>query len=1241
MTAKARIAEKAVEQLAETPALQARRRGSDKRQDRRLARLSFRKESPMRHSISSILFAIVLLVLAGACTSLPGQVGRASITGVITDSSGAVTPGVAVKARHVETGVTYEATANETGSYTISALPVGEYSISYTASGFKTFVRDGVTLISGQIARIDLTLEVGQLSEQITVAAGVTLLQTESSQTSESVSSRVFSTLPLAFGGRGRNMAVFAAAIVPGVKNSDYTMSIQGTPGASAGVLVDGMTNLAGFLPGDFAEASVSAEAVEELTVSTGTATAENGRQSGGTMSFTLKSGANQVHGSGFYTLRNEFLHANDWNNNRLLAASPTSQTFRRPMDRQKNYAGSLGGPVHIPKVYDGRNRTFFYFTAERFVLATSGPGSLSRNVPQPEMWNGDLSRLRTTAQVGTDALGRTVNEGTIYDPTTLRTQGSRYVADPFLGNVIPASRLSAVAKNFGKVFNQWYQPVNSNLTLNSYTSNQNRMDARTYSLKLDHSFSNAHKVSGYYYKHGFPRNFQENASEVWSLLDPDGGGPLSRSIRQQRRGYSWNVAHDWVVSPTRLNHLQVGLNYNGNAFESRQIGKRFADEWGIKGVGLGAPDDKVTRPVISLGGSPVVTFQSWNHDANRDELYRNIVMSDSFSWFRGNHTIKFGFEWNWLRYDSQQYGNTGGIFNFAARTTAIPGEGFTSRIGNSFASFLLGAVNSATLGPIFNPLTTSQYGAAFVQDSWKVNRKLTLNYGLRWNGNSAHLEAKDEFANFNATVPDPNFGGILGAVEYMGEGAGRAGRRAVFPGSWKDFGPTAGLAYQLTSKIVLRTGYGISYTPEGFGWTYPWRAGFDETNDAAADSKGLYLPVFNIDNGFPADVKRARNMDPSYAAKFGGRRYDPRFAVAGYVQNFNFGFQSEVARDLRIDLEWRGSVGTRLHSSGNVWPNQINPKELSRGAVLTQTIGTAAQAATAGVPYPYAGYSGLAAYTLLPFPQLMGRGLSAYGDPVGSSTYHSLNLIATKRMSKGYHLYGAYTFSKNISNVVGNVANGGSGGGIQNTYNRNANKAIVSNDRTHILKAAMTWEIPVGRKGLLLANANSLLNAIIGGWNVSALINYSSGTPLGHPGSRVTPNYWNGPSIYANFNTPAGGFKRIFNPDTFNPWDPNDPGNRYFDPKAFSDAAPQSLGNSPNRFPQVRGLWNWTEDATLAKNFRLTEKARLIFRLEMFNLFNRHYFGGPNTSLSNAYFGNVTAASGRRTGQLTGRVEW
>jgi Carboxypeptidase regulatory-like domain len=663
-----------------------------------------------------LLIALSTLLLHGHVAFLLGQVGRASITGIVRDPTAAVVAGVSVKARHVETGVLYEATSNEVGAYTLGALPIGEYAITYTAPGFKEFTRGGIMLASAQIARIDPTLEVGQVQESLTVTAEATLLKTETSQASETVNSSVFTQLPLSFGGQGRNMAVFADKLVPGVRGSSYTMSIQGNPGASAGILIDGMTNLAGFLPGDFGEASVSPEAVQELTVLTGNVTAEQGRQSGGTLNFTLKSGTNRPHGAVFYYLRNEVLNANNWNNNLYLAADPnftksTTSSFKRPLDRRKDYGFTFGGPVYIPKLYNGRDRTFFQVTMERFNTATQGPGSLSWSVPQPEMWNGNLSRLLTGNQVGVDALGRTVFEGQIYDPTTLRQVNGRYVADPFQGNIIPVSMLSTVAKNFGKVFNEWYQPVNSSITNNMFTPTQNRQDVKQYTVKIDHTLGVKHKFSGYYYKHGFPRNFQENVSEIWSLKDPDLGGPLSRSIRQQRRGYSWNGGYDWMASPTILSHFTVGLNNNGNAFRSRQVGKSFADSWGIKGIGLGAPDEQVTRPVISLGGSPVATFQSWNHDANRDEFYRSVILGETVSWQRGSHTLKFGIEWNFLRYDSQQFNNTGGTFNFAARTTAIPGESYTSRIGNSFASFLLGQVDSSTLGPIFNPITTRHYG--------------------------------------------------------------------------------------------------------------------------------------------------------------------------------------------------------------------------------------------------------------------------------------------------------------------------------------------------------------------------------------------------------------------------------------------------------------------------------------------------------------------------------------------------
>jgi hypothetical protein len=1200
-------------------------------------------QSPGPRSLIRLISLFSLLLFPGA-VFVYGQVGRASLTGVVHDNSGAVVAAVSVTAVNKATGLSYQTTTNDEGVYTLGALPVGEYSISFRVTGFKEIIREGLLLTSGQVARIDPVFEVGQVTDKVTVIADSSLLQTETSQATATVSSKVFADLPLNFGG-GRNMAMFADKLVPGVSGAGYTMRIQGTPGASQGILIDGMTNLAGFLPGDFAEASVSPEAVQELNVQTGNVTAEHGRQGGGTLNFTLKSGGNEPHGSAFYFLRNEALNANDWNNNRMLAADPNftlpgTANFVRPKDRRNDWGFSGGGPVFIPKVYDGRNKSFFYFTLERFKTDTSGAGALTRSVPQADMWQGNLGRLLTNRQVGTDALGRPVFEGQIFDPNTLRKVGDRYVADPFLNNIIPTNRLSKVAGNFGKIFNEYYPPVNSDLINNLYDTRYGSQNIRQYTLKADHSFSPNHKVSGYYYKHGLPRNFQEGQfRQVWSLKDPELGGPLSRSIRQARRGYNWNVSYDWIVSPTMLNHASFGINYNFNSFRSRQLGKNFADEVGITGVGLGQPEAEWTRPVINLGGSPVATFESWNHDANRDEKYRGIIVSDTFSIQKGAHSIKVGFDYNNLRYQAFAFNNTGGTFNFASVTTAIPGEGFSAQLGNSFASFLLGQVASANVTPVLNPTAYRTYAGVFAQDSWKVNNRLTLNYGLRWSGNSPITEKEDRLANFNPTLPDPNFGGILGATEYMGDGPGRAGRRSLFGGNWKDFGPTFGFAYRVTERIVARGGYGISYTPEAFGWDFADYAGFRQTNNIPADSLGQFLPVFNIDNGYPGQTQPV-NLDPSYMAKFGGRTFSPGYVRSGYVQSFNFGVQAEVRKDLLLELDWRSSKGTRLHAGPNVIPNQINPKELARGGVLTQTIDSPAKAAAAGLPYPYAGFSGLGGHTLLPFPQMGTRNLGSFGDPVGFSTYHALNFIATKRMSKGYYLYGAYTFSKTIANVT-DLNVGGNSNGIQDTYNRGLYKSISSQDRTHIFKSALTWEMPVGRGKALLNGANRVVNAVVGGWTLSGIVNISSGTPLGHPNSRRSPNFWNGPAVWANFTAPAGGFKGVFNPDTFNPWTASDPGNRFFDKTAFSDADPQSLGNTPNRFPQVRLLTTFSEDASLIKRFTIREGMSLQFRVEMLNLFNRHYFDGPDMNMNNASFGNVIRASGSRTGQFGMRLDW
>jgi hypothetical protein len=530
-----------------------------------------------------------------------------------------------------------------------------------------------------------------------------------------------------------------------------------------------------------------------------------------------------------------------------------------------------------------------------------------------------------------------------------------------------------------------------------------------------------------------------------------------------------------------------------------------------------------------------------------------------------------------------------------------------------------------------------------FVQDSWKMTPRLTLNLGLRWSGNSPIYEDDNHIASFDTKLTDP-VSGLPGAVVYMGSGPGRTGSRSPSPGDWKDFAPNFGFAFRVNDRVVMRGGYGITFTPEAIGWSIipnNFVAGFQPVNSVPSDSKGQYKPVFQIDNGYPG-VTQPPNLDISYANKYGATLISPDYPKAGYVQHFNFGYQFEPVKNLLVEAEWRASKGTRLHDWGAVVPNQIRPEELLRGAaVLGKVIDSPQAAAAAGLPYPYAGFSGIGSNTLLPFPQLTTRTLSTWGDPVGFSRYHSGNLIVTRRGPASTYLYGAYVFSKDISDTNDITGWQGSSTGLQDTYNRRVYKAVSPLDSTHNIKSAIVWDVPVGKNRKFLAQAPRWLNPVVSGWIVSGLLIYTSGTPLGAPSSLITPVGWNGPGVLSNFNTPPGGFNVVWDSSKFNPWDPNDPGNRYFDPSAFSNPGAQQLGNSPIRFPQVRLPWAKTQNATLTKQFTIRERAKLQLRLEMLNFTNRHSFAAPEMNRNQTYFGSIRTASGYRTGQVGMRLDW
>src|SRR5437867_3087135 len=370
------------------------------------------------------MFVVACLAIA---TIADAQVNRATISGTVTDSLGAAIPGVTVTITD-ESGLAHTALTNGAGQYTVPSLPVGTYTAKFEIQGFKTSVRDNLTVQVAQTLRLDAELEVGELAETITVSGTLHLIQTETPDVGTTVTRDYLLALPLSMGG-GRYPETFAYKLSPGVEGDTWTSRINGSPAFSKEVLLDGAT-VTTYLAGHFGESSVSMEALEEFKVQTSGLSAEYGRTGGGVFNFVMRSGANQLHGSLFGQLRNEALNANSSANN--AAGRP------RARERRFDYGGSFGGPVHIPKLYDGRDKTFFFFAYEKYRERQLAFGTPNRTVPQLEMYDGDLSRLLTTQVAGTDALGRTIYRGAIYDPNTLKQVDGRFVADPFPNNVIP-----------------------------------------------------------------------------------------------------------------------------------------------------------------------------------------------------------------------------------------------------------------------------------------------------------------------------------------------------------------------------------------------------------------------------------------------------------------------------------------------------------------------------------------------------------------------------------------------------------------------------------------------------------------------------------------------------------------------------------------------------------------------------------------------------------------------------------
>jgi hypothetical protein len=1154
-----------------------------------------------------------------------------------------------ITVRNTATNATYRTASSSAGQYTMPNLPVGPYELTFEVPGFKTLVRRGVEVRATGVLRVDVTLEVGAVTESVRVTAEVPRIQTDSPEVATALSNKDVVNLPLSFSG-GRRAENFAYKLAPGATGHAYSSRINGSPAFSKETLIDG-ASASSWANGDASnDGTLSLEALSEVKLQTSGLSAEFGRFQGGLFNFVMKSGTNEIHGSAYGGIQNEALNANTFANNALGAP--------RPPNRQRDWGGSFGGPVYLPKLYDGRNRTFFYFAYEKYSHKDHNLGTRITQ-PLPEFYDGNLSRLLGSPTGQTDAMGRQVFRGAIYDPATFRQLPSgRWVGDMFPGNMIPVARFSQVSQRLNAIAKQCCLPTLRDpsgqlLLLNNspFPTPTDGKITHSYpgvSIKGDQIISSSHKVSGSYHRVDNQRVNTPNG--MWDPTDP-WGGPLSNLNRQLSPSRRARLAHDWTVSPRVLNHVTVF--YNRYATDRENVGDEAHQVDGAEKLGIQNLSTPNGFPTVNWGGGPIVSLAYPQGIAYSNTWASGWGILETVSFSKGRHFMKAGFETR--RNHINERKDIWPTFNFNARATAIPNEAFSGNLtGHSFASYLLGIVDSASYSARTGTGMRVRYYALFFQDDIKVSSKLTLNIGLRWDFQPPMYEVADRLSSWNSNKTDPQ-SGLKGAYDFAGTCSVCTGKSYFGIRDYGNFGPRLGFAYTLFGKWTLRGSYGILYEGELFnsfgppfgdastvqvGGTYPLDA------DAVTPWRG----IFNWDNGFPANTFVPASYDVSWGNRNRPGMFDLNYGRPGYVQLWNLNVQREIARGLVADVGYVGNKGTRLRLGP--WPllNQMPASALSTyGRNLNNAVRNPNDAAANGISYPYPGFQGTVASALRPYPQVQGNNtVNVYGAPMGFSTYHALQIAVNRQFSWGFAAYTSYTWSKTLNNFgTSQVLSGGPGPNPLDIYNMKGEKAVAAQDIPHMLKASLDYELPFGRGKTLLGGAGRIANAIVGGWSVSAILSYWSGAPLGFSGSSPISS-WNGGANRAN--VAAGDLKAAgYSKSAFNYLAPSSPSNTYLNKALFSDPAPLTLGTSARTYAQARGFGNLNEDLGLQKQFRVAETYRFQLRAEFINAFNRTTLGGINTNVTSPLFGQVTSTSlppgygtsASRLIQLAGRIDF
>jgi hypothetical protein len=1221
------------------------------------------------------------------------QSNQGTITGTISDPAGAVVQGAQLEVRNSATGVVYSGGTSSTGNYVI-VVPSGVYEITVTVPGFKKYVQSNVQVVVATDTRRDVTLELGSAAEAVTVADTAPLLKTESGEMSHLVETKDVVELPLlTISGGGYAGATTmgnirnplqSSTLIPGVSfANDMQLVVNGLPSNSETIRIEGQDST-GTLWKVYQQRSqtMGVEAIQEVNVQTSNFAAEYGQAGGGYFNYTMKSGTNSLHGSGYDYLVNEAFNAGlPFTDAGTLTPLKAGQHVRNTQ-RRNDFGGTIGGPIRIPKIYNGSNRTFFFFNFEQYRESRQISNGLM-SVPTPAYRSGDFGTsgcLNFNVATGTcngpntpltvaggaqavDSNGQALTYGQVFDPSTTRVVGGSTVRDPFPNGVIPSVRFDPVSVNIQKMLPLPNRPgIINNFSIPSYT---NWTHTTNYSWKFDHSLSSTAKLSWYL------------SHYAWNSPNANGiDADFTGAVPTAYRNWTTRLNYDHTIKPTLLFHVGIGYLHQyeptiPRPFDEASLGLHgYFDETLFPSIfNLGSPTTTPSggwgcvNSATPCGASALFANVNGVGGAFKTRLYEEKSTANaSMTWVDGNHIFKFGGETTIEGYPNISSWRANGFFVFSNAETSDPWQNgqtlnITNGTGFNYASFMLGFPDQLQLSPLNSTKLGNHSLGFYAQDTWKVTRKLTLDLGLRYDFQTYLREQYNRMQEVSWTTPNPTVGGLLGSGIYEGSGPG-AHCNCSFSHNYKfAFGPRVGAAYQINSKTVLRAGAGVMYgttqTPQGLSY------GVADYYTFNSLGYGITPLPNGLQGGNPAPNLTFPNFDAGkYPVAAGGLLppgnpniyYSPEARPPRILQ-WSFGFQREVAKNIVAELTyvgnrevWGAAPFLDQISSNSLTPAILAARGLSLAnaadrSLLTSPIGSPAAIARGfGPAYPGMPPNTTVAQSLRPSPQFTAPTAVDLGPPIGKTWYDSMQFKATKRFSHGLTVQGSFVWAKGL--VLGTGAEAGnittlSGIPIYNDiYNYGINKQLNQLVRPDAAIIAGTYQTP---KFVASSTGMKALSQVVRDWELGWVLRYQNGALIQTPYSsnqlnlqlaRASPTFWN----YVPGQNPLAvdPNSKSFNPQTGLALNKN----------AWTDAPGGTFGVSAPFYDNYRWQRQPAESLSFGRNFRLGPEGKynLFVRGEFQNIFNRLFLSMPATgTASPALSANpltpVTAAGGVNTG--------